>query len=564
MQIGSYLIPFGVGFSWDRFIFKFIPGVKILRGRSDRLLMSGIDAIDLGQIEYLKIADISDKKIHNFLANMILSVDGSDFRDAIKRQLNLALLEILPKIYRLKLKSNINNKYVCDAQLHELLKEFDIQSEISFLMTLYYDRLLFFVRKAYSILRGWILIESKFDKPRLYVFRNPGKEKILWVAQSSHRNRGFFNQALFLKTHYECYFLNTESSWEPDEILGLEEIKLDWLELEGLGNFVYSYSNGANNSSSLNRYLMLLSDRIISLIGPGIKCYVALFKKIFGQFSIDLCVMGLSGYWINAIALTVSRENRVRTAFLQDIFFIEGCPPLDVKTDYVLSFQRSLEFKSQHGFPKVIRNLELEEISIGREGDGHCCGYQAAREQVSDRSGFSIKDRIVVLVALHPVCEPLTSTRKYIMEKSLLKELAGEPIFVIVKTHPQDSSGITNKILGELEAGNMWLVQDFDFELYLQACDLFIGTASTSVHQAIISGKVVAVMNYGSETLFPTAIKCEAAFSLEKEGDAQRFLRRPLTREIIEKNKDQYLRNHHKLDKSQEKIHQAIKKILED
>jgi hypothetical protein len=223
-----------------------------------------------------------------------------------------------------------------------------------------------------------------------------------------------------------------------------------------------------------------------------------------------------------------------------------------------------LEFSSQNGLPKVIRNNKLEEISLGHKGCGYCYGYELAREQVSERSGFSIKDKILVLVTLHPVCEPLTSTRKYIIEKSLLKELAGEPLFVIVKIHPQDSSGITQKVLGELGASNMWLAQDFDFELYLQACDLFIGPASTTVHQAIASGKVVAIMNYGGETLFPVAIRCEAAFSLEKEGDAKRFLRRPISMDVVEKNKDRYLREHHKLDECQENIHQVIKRILDD
>ena len=560
MQSNSYLVPFGLGFSWDRFIFKFIRGVKILRGRSARFYMSEIDAIDPVKIDYSKIDNISDSKIHDFMENMVLSVDGLDFREVIKRQLKVSLLDLLPKLYKLKLESNVDKQYVCDACLHELLNEFDIKSEKSFLMTLYYKLVMFFARKAYFFLRG-----SKFARPRLYFFRNPGKNKILWVAQSSHRNKGFLRQALFLKTNFECYFLDTESMWEPDETLGLEEITLDWQELDGMGNFVYSVSDVDNNSSSLNNYLMLLSARIIFSGAVGIKCYVALFKKIFSRYGIDLCVMGLTDYWINAIALIVSRENKVRSAFLQDIFFIEGCQPLDVRTDYVVSFQSSLEFKSKNGLSRVIRNNELEEISLGWMSDGCCYGYDSAREQVSDRSGFSIKDKVLVLVALHPVFEPLTSTRKYIIEKSLLKELAGEQIFVIVKLHPQDSSGVTQKVLGEIGASNMWLVQDFDFEIYLKACDLFISTASTTVHQAIKAGKVVAIMNYGGESLFPVAIRCGAAFSLEQEGDVQRLLRRPLSRDLIKKNNDYYLLQHHNiLDESQENFCRVIKKMLND
>ena len=183
----------------------------------------------------------------------------------------------------------------------------------------------------------------------------------------------------------------------------------------------------------------------------------------------------------------------------------------------MVSFQRNVGFKIEKGLPKIIRNSELEKISLGHVNVGmnENVSPLSEKEKVLNRFKFSNENQILVLVACHPICEPLTATRKYLIEKTLIKELAKEPVNVIVKLHPQDDSAITNEILGEVGVDNIRLVKDFDFDLYLKACDLFIGTGSSSSHQAIVEKKIVVVMNYEGETLFPIAIKYGAAFGLE-------------------------------------------------
>jgi hypothetical protein len=568
MQDDFYIVPFHRGFGWDRLIFKFIKGLKVLRGRSASLLMSEIDAINPDDIGYSELNGVAHNYVEEFMKNLVLSVGSADLRASIKRQLKLNLLEILPKLY--KMRASGKGKYVCDSELHLLLKEMGVKSEKSIFMTFYYEVFVGLVEKIYKILERvihWINSRPQHVKPRLYVFKNPGRKKILWVASGSHRNNGFFNQVLHLKDHYECYFLNTESLWEPDGVSGVEEINLDKWGLGEKKSLVYSYfaANKLSNSS-INNYLKKRCDKIIESNGKGIEYYASLFYEIFNRFNINLCVVGLTGHWTTSIASTISKEKKIKTSFFQDIFFIEGTPSHDLATDYVISFQKNLEFKVQQGRPKIIRNKELEDISLAVDGKcvNHHDDYTCARELVSIRAGLPIHEKLLVLIACHPVWEPHTATRKYILEESLLKELTDEPVFVIVKLHPQDDSGITKKVLERTGAKNMLLVQDFDFELYLQACDLVISPGSTTLHQAIVAGKVAAVMNYKGGSLFPKAIEYGAAISLEKEGDVRQLLQRLPSLDVVKKNSSRYLQDYHKLEDSNESFLNEVEKMMGD
>jgi hypothetical protein len=300
--------------------------------------------------------------------------------------------------------------------------------------------------------------------------------------------------------------------------------------------------------------------------GIGIEYYASLFYQIFDRFDINLCVVGPTDHWTTSIASTISKEKKVKTSFFQDIFFVEDFSCHNVRTDYVISFQKNLEFKVQQGRPKIIRNKELEDISVGV--NGKCMNdhsdYTSARKLVSIRVGLPIHEKLLVLIACHPVWEPHTAARKYIIEETLLKELTDESVFVVVKLHPQDDSGITKKVFDEIGAKNMFLVQDFDFELYLQACDLFIGPGSTTLHQAIVAGKVAAVTNYGGKQLFPKAIKYGAAISLEKEGDVRQLLKELPSLDIMKKNSSRYLGDYHKLEDSHESFCKEVERIMED
>ena len=214
--------------------------------------------------------------------------------------------------------------------------------------------------------------------------------------------------------------------------------------------------------------------------------------------------------------------------------------------------------------PKIIRNRELEKVSLGQadNGAGEDNGSLSAKEKVLSRLKFSDKNQRLVLIACHPICEPLTATRKYITEKMLLKELAKEPVNVIVKLHPQDDSVITHEVLEEIGSDNMQVVKDFDFDLYLKACDLFIGTGSSSLHQAIVAKKNVAIMNYKGENLFPVAIKYGAAFSLEKEGDVHLLLKNLASH--IKESSIKYLEEYHQLTDSHESFFKEVDCIVQN
>jgi hypothetical protein len=565
IQDDFYILPFHRGFDLDRFIFKFIGGLKVLRGEPNSFLISNVDDINPSDIEHSKQNDIADDLVETFLENVVLSVGETDLRASIKRQLKLSLLEILPKIYKMKARGE--KKYVCDAELHKLLKEMDVKAEKSAFITFYY-KAVGIAEKTYKFFREIVCKFNRcdlFKKPRLYVFKNPGKKKIFWVASSSHRNKSFINQAVFLREHYECYILNTESLWEPSEIPGIEEIVLDNWNSDEKKNLIYSCFKVDRPLNGIDEYLKARCDQIIESIGGGIQYYASLFDHVFAKFSIDLCVVGQTDYWITSLASKISKERGVRTAFFQDLFWFEGYPDPDIRTDYVVSFQRSIGFKVKCGTPKIIRNQELKEISLG---NGHSVvdrgNYISAREKTSNRLGFSIQEKLLVLIACHPVFEPHTATRKYLIEKTLLNELAGESVFVIVKLHPQDDSGITKEILNEIGSDNMVLVKDFDFDLYLKACDLFIGTGSCSLHQAISAGKVVAVMNYEGESQFPVAIRYKAAFSLKKEGDVHQILRNLPSLDIMKKNSSRYLQECHNLQDSHESFSKEVENILAD
>lgn len=564
LQNDFYILPFYNGFVFDRFIFKFISGLKVLRGEPNSLLMSDIDAVGPNGFGYSKINDVADKFVEGFLENVSLSSGETDLRLSIKRQLKLNILEVLPKIF--KMQASNDKRYVCDSEMHELLEEMEVETEKSNLMTLYYvfgvsmaEKIYKFSRKIYHSLLG----NSFHDEPRFYVFKNPGKKKILWVAASSHRNKAFINQVLFLKNHYECYFLNTESFWEPNEIPGIEEIDIKNWDLPGNSRFVYSCSIGHEKPRKVDAFLKALCDKIISTNEDGIRYYASLFKKIFDNFDIDLCVVGQTDYWITSTASTISKERQITSAFFQDLFWYEGYPDPNIRTDYVVSFQRNVGFKIQLGLPKIIRNRELEKVSVGqvkiKDNDSI-----SAKEKVLNRVKFANKNQRLVLIACHPICEPLTATRKYIIEKTLLKELAKEPINVIAKLHPQDDSAITHEVLEEIGADSIRLVKDYDFDLYLQACDLFIGTGSSSLHQAIRAKKIVAVMNYEGETLFPVAIKYGAAFSLEKEGDVHQFLKNLPSQDQVKENSRNYLEEYHQLTDSHKSFCEEVEHIIEN
>lgn len=496
------------------------------------------------------------------MSHLTFSVDSIDLRDAIKRQLYLPLFELVTKINRLRTWSSNHRQYICDYSLHELLKEFNVFTRKSCLLSFYYGKISLLERLYYKIKSRFIL--SKSAEPKLYVWRNPGKKKILWVAQSSHRNKGFFRQILFLKSHYECYFLNTTTSWEPDSSFGLEEVIIDCTSTPNYLNLAYSCTNSSKITDPINTFLDSLIRLFINNNQAGLIYYVRLFKELLCAHEIDLCVTGLPFSYINGVALAVCQANNVKTAYLQDTFFIEGHHPLEIPADYLLTFQENLQIVINNHRPYVFKSAELEHISIDASNTTEKLGYACARDIVSDRSSFSLKNNELVLAALHPVFEPFTATCKYNQEKTLLTELAFQPVTVIVKLHPQDNSGITEKVLKEIRPNNIWLVQDNDFDTYLEACDLFIGSASTSVHQAISAKKKVAVLNYGGYKSFSTAIRCGAAFSIEHEGDVSKFVHRSISASEIESRCDRYIHTYHKVASSQDDILGIISSMISD
>ena len=129
MQNNFYILPFHRGFDCDRFIFIFIRGLKVLRGRSASLLMSGIDAVKPDDIGYSELNDAADNFVEEFMKNLVLSFGSNDLRASIKRQLKLNILEILPKAS--KMRASGQRKYVCDSELHQLLREMGVKSEKS-------------------------------------------------------------------------------------------------------------------------------------------------------------------------------------------------------------------------------------------------------------------------------------------------------------------------------------------------------------------------------------------------------------------------------------------------
>ena len=174
--------------------------------------------------------------------------------------------------------------YVCDSEMHELLKEMEVKTKKSNLMTLYYVFGVSMIEKFYKFLKKiphFVLGSSFQDEPKFYVFKNPGKKKIFWVGASSHRNKAFINQVLFLKNHFECYFLNTESFWEPNEISGIEEINIKNWGLSENSEIFYSYLAKHQKSRKIDVFLKTLCDQIVSIKQNGMRYYASLFKNIF-------------------------------------------------------------------------------------------------------------------------------------------------------------------------------------------------------------------------------------------------------------------------------------------
>ena len=93
---------------------------------------------------------------------------------------------------------------------------------------------------------------------------------------------------------------------------------------------------------------------------------------------------------------------------------------------------------------------------------------------------------------------------------------------------------------------------------------MFIGSGFTTLHHAIVAGKVAGVMNYECKSLFPKAIKYGAAISLEKEGDVRQLLQELPSLDIMKKNSSRYLRDCHKLEDSHESFRKEVEKIMED
>ena len=135
-------------------------------------------------------------------------------------------------------------------------------------------------------------------------------------------------------------------------------------------------------------------------------------------------------------------------------------------------------------------------------------------------------DKRLIVFCGSPGTGPRMLLNKVKYEHLMLQSLNLRPQErLIMKLHPQDDGRITRRLVKNLGVDNVTVLQDYPFNSLLEACDLFLGTNSTSNIDIGILGKPVILIDF-DDTGYHRRLtdnqliwRCTAAYGLRKLVD---------------------------------------------
>jgi hypothetical protein len=461
---------------------------------------------------------------------------GINIPKIFRRDLHTHLSEFFNKLYQLReYQTQKNTIYKAEYKLYKILKDQNINCNISFLLTFIYTILDF----SFII---YVKIKQKITKTdinsNIYINkqRKGARKTLLAVGVTKDRiNKTFLNLFNNIKNEFNVTYIQPENNIESSELLNYDK---EVLNIKSIIN-IKAYSVGhLKSDDKLELFIADYLSYILKIHTKKAIEFINILNKVNEQIKIDGIITGLTFYWMYDICVQFSQINNIKSIFFQDVFLYEDLF-FNISSDYILTASYLFNNDSIKYFNKDKNKLfiskDINSFLTKSPLDLHIKNTKEIEYiKLSMGNKLNILDRKVILFASDPGNTMNSLDQKYIDEFNLLNTLSNlDEYFIIIKLHPSDNTGISKKALRDSRNKNAIVVKDIDFYDCLYCCDIFVSKYSTSVLEAMLLNKFILLNNYDKAFFYKKAVDYKVAHYINKIEDIKMHIN----------SKDKYMLN---------------------
>lgn len=248
------------------------------------------------------------------------------------------------------------------------------------------------------------------------------------------------------------------------------------------------------------------------------------FNEIFEQLKPKILVVSNNSVWLDRAAILVARQAGIPSLATQDGDY-QLVWPWEILSDKIAvqgdQSRRVLEaFGVTTSKIEITGQVRYDHFTAGRENS-------KTRQKVRER--LRIERPYLAVVATDPGSLTHTLSQKQADETYVVEEMAGQSEWDLVfKLHPQDNGAITRNVTRDRPKIRV-ISNEFSAEELIDACDIWIATASTTAVEAVIVGRSVALLNHAGGNFMSDLVASGVAGYVGKPGDLQFLVERILS-----------------------------------